>query len=389
MLLDIALIGLGGAAFAAWLYLAFLHGGFWRADQRLSLEVDRAPKAWPEVVVVVPARNEATVIARSLTSLLDQTYPGVFSVVLVDDGSTDGTSAHAQTVAAAHPQGVRLRAITAPPLPAGWVGKMWALHCGLEEAARLAPQARYWLLTDADVAHHPGALRRLVGKAEAEELHLVSLMVRLSCVSGWERLLIPAFVYFFQQLYPFPWVNDPHARSAAAAGGTMLARRFTLEAAGGVAAVRDAVIDDCALARCIKRHGPVWLGLTRHSISLRPYAGLGDIWEMVARSAYTQLRHAPTLLAGTVLGLGLVYLVPPLLVLLAPLHQSSAAILLGAAAWLLMTVTFIPTLRLYRRSRLLALALPLAAFLYLGMTLDSARRHYAKRTRWKGRVLDA
>lgn len=377
-------IAVAGTSLLAWLYLALLHGGYWRCDQRLPFAEDLQDD-WPSVAAVVPARNEADVIERSLASLLDQDYPGPFSVVLVDDSSDDGTARRAAGLAADHPRGSRLEVVAAGDLPPGWIGKMWAAHSGVEAAS---PAARYLLLTDADVAHDPANLRRLVLQAEAGSLDLVSLMVRLHCRRGWERLLIPAFVYFFQQLYPFPRVNDPKARTAGAAGGCMLVRRSALERAGGIAAIRGEVIDDCALGRRLKRHGPIWLGLTECDHSVRPYDGPGDIWKMVARTAYTQLHHSPWLLVSTVAGLALVYLAPPLLVLGFPVHGSVAAGGLGAAAWTLMAGTFLPTLRLYRRSPVLAPALPLAGLLYLGMTLDSAWRHWrGGGVAWKGRPL--
>jgi hopene-associated glycosyltransferase HpnB len=271
-------------------------------------------------------------------------------------------------------------------MPPGWVGKMWAVATGVRAAAARAPGARWLWLTDADVEHAPDTLRRLVAKGEAERLDLVSLMVKLHCASGWERLLIPAFVYFFQKLYPFPRINDPRARTAGAAGGCMLVRREALERAGGVEAVRGAVIDDCALGAALKARGPVWVGLAEREWSFRPYAGLHEIWAMVARSAYTQLRHSPWLLAGTVLGLSLVYLAPPLLALGLPWHGSLAAAALGAAAWALMAWTWLPTLRLYGLAPLRALSLPVAGLLYLGMTVDSARLHHRGRgALWKGR----
>jgi hopene-associated glycosyltransferase HpnB len=215
---------------------------------------------------------------------------------------------------------------------------------------------------------------------------MVSLMVRLHCASRWEKLLIPAFVYFFQKLYPFPRVNDPRSRTTGGAGGCLLARREALERAGGIEAVRGAVIDDCATGAALKAQGPVWLGLAEREHSFRPYAGLHEIWAMVARSAYTQLRHSPWLLAGTVLGLALLYLAPPLLALGLPLHGSAPAAGLGAAAWSLMAWTWLPTLRLYGLCPLRAFALPVAGLLYLGMTLDSARLHHRGRgALWKGR----
>lgn len=380
------LLALSAASLLAWLYLAFLHGRFWRAEVRLEAE-DRAGAAggrWPAVVAVVPARNEEGAVERSLRSLLAQDYPGPFEILLVDDQSEDATAARAGALAAVD---ARLRVVRTPPRPEGWVGKMWAVATGVAEAARRRPDAVYWLLTDADVEHSPANLRRLVAKARGESLDLVSLMVRLHCESGWERLLVPAFVYFFQKLYPFSRVNDPRSATAGAAGGCMLVRREALEKAGGIEAIRGEIIDDCALGKALKARGPIWLGLGISEYSFRPYAGLADVWSMVARSAYTQLGHSPLRLAGAALGLVLVYLVPPFVALSWPLHGASAAAVLALAAWGLMAATFVPTLRDYRRSPALGLALPVAGGLYLAMTLDSARRHHQGRgAEWKGRT---
>jgi hopene-associated glycosyltransferase HpnB len=378
-------LALSLASLAAWLYLAFLHGRFWRADVRLEPGAAAALPggAWPRVVAVVPARNEEDAVERSLRSLLAQDYPGPFEVVLVDDQSEDATAARAGALAA---RDGRLAVVRTPERPEGWVGKMWAVHTGVAEAARRRPDAEYWLLTDADVEHSPGNLRRLVAKARGERLDLVSLMVRLHCERGLERLLIPAFVYFFQKLYPFPRINDPRSRTAGAAGGCMLVRADALARAGGIEAVRGEVIDDCALGKALKARGPIWVGLGPSEYSFRPYTG-ADVWNMVARSAYTQLGHSPWLLAGTVVGLVLIYLVPPALALAGPLHGSAVAAAAALAAWGLMAWTFQPTLRDYGRSPWLGLALPAAGALYLGMTLDSARRHHLGRgAEWKGRA---
>ena len=251
------------------------------------------------VTAVVPARDEAELLPATLRSLLDQKYPGVFRIVLADDESSDGTGDVARALASEHPHGARLRVVRTPARPPGWVGKMWAVETGVRAALAEAPPD-YWLLTDADVEHGRDNLRRLVAKAESERLDLVSLMVLLHAGRGWGALLVPAFVYFFQKLYPFPRVNDPRARTAAAAGGCVLVRRDALARAGGIEALRCEVIDDCALGRTVKRGGPIWLGLARATRSIRPYQGIGDVWNMVARSAYTQLQHSPWLLAGTV-----------------------------------------------------------------------------------------
>jgi hopene-associated glycosyltransferase HpnB len=342
--------------------------------------------AYPAVVAIVPARNEARTVARCLESLAQQDYPGALSIILVDDGSTDGTGAIAARALAPYGGARPSRILAAPPLAKGWTGKLAALQAGLDAARRFAPEAEYVWLTDADIAHGPRTLARLLEKAR-EGRDLVSLMVRLHCEGFWERLLIPAFVFFFQMLYPFPAVNAEPSRVGGAAGGCMLIRRAALDALGGFHAVRAALIDDCALAEALRRRGGLlWLGLAEESVSLRPYEGLSTLWQMVARTAYTQLRHSPRLLLGTLIGLGLTFLLPPLLVLGAPLHGDAAALALGGLSWALMAAAYRPTLRLYAAPRLYALSLPLAALLYAAMTLDSARAHWrGEGGRWKER----
>jgi hopene-associated glycosyltransferase HpnB len=367
---------LAAASLAIWLYLLLGRGFFWRA------RVERTPPSpgvAPEVVAVIPARDEAAVIGRAVGSLLAQDYAGALSVIVVDDHSRDGTAEVARAAARALGAEEQLRVVGAPPLPSGWTGKLWAQQAGLAEVPE---SAAYVLLTDADIEHHGGNVAELVARAEAGRLDLVSLMVRLSNRSFAERALIPAFVFFFAMLYPFAWASDAARPTAAAAGGCMLVRRTALARLGGLARIRDALIDDCALAREIKGGGPIWLGLSRQTVSLRLYPALGDIWRMIARTAYTQLAYSPALLAGTVLGMVVTYLAPPLL-----LFAGSAAAWLGLAAWLLMSFSFMPMLRLYGQSPLWAPLLPLIALFYLGATIDSARRHWqGKGGEWKGRV---
>ena len=378
---------LAGASLLAWLYLVFAHGRFWLGDQRLS-RGDPAPPSWPPVCAVVPARDEAALVGQAVGSLLEQDYPGPFRVVLVDDESDDGTAEAALAAAEASGRADRFEIRRTAPRPEGWVGKMWAVETGVSHALDRFPETRFLWLSDADVTASPTTLRRLVARAEVDRLDLVSLLVKLRCDSPWERLLIPAFVYFFQKLYPFPRVNDVRKRTASAAGGCVLLRADALERAGGIASIRGAVIDDCALGARIKEQGPVWLGLAEQERSVRPYAGLEEIWEMIARSAYDQLRYSPLLLLGTLAGLSLLYVVPWLAPLTWPLHGSTAAALLGASAWLALSITFLPTLALYGLSPARAPALPLAGMLYAGMTFDSAWRHHrGAGARWKGRFL--
>jgi hopene-associated glycosyltransferase HpnB len=361
----------------AWLWLLLAQGGFWRTDVRLPPRTD-PPAGWPAVAIVIPARDEAQVLPASLPSVLAQEYPGPAEVFLVDDASTDGTAGTARALAAAN-GGLPLTVTSPGPPPPGWTGKLWAVRHGIALAGERIG-AEYVLLTDADIAHAPDSLRELVRAASANGLDMVSQMARLRVVTAWERLIVPAFVYFFSQLYPFRRVNRPGTGTAAAAGGCVLIRRDTLREANVPEAIRHAVIDDVALARAVKRTGGrVWLGLADRVDSVRPYPGLSELWRMVSRSAYAQLRHSPPLLAGTVAGLALVYLVPPVATLLG----SSV----GAAAWAVMAGTYVPMLRYYRQPLWLAPLLPFTAALYLLMTVDSAVQHYRGRgAAWKGRT---
>ncbi|MFG2326090.1 glycosyltransferase [Streptomyces sp. NPDC048568] len=367
---------------AAWLWLLFARGFFWRTD--VGLPAREEPGVWPSVCVVVPARDEAVVLPASLPSLLAQDYPGRAEVFLIDDGSTDGTGELACELARRH-EGLPLTVASPGEPPAGWTGKLWAVRHGITLARAREPE--YLLLTDADIAHAPDSLRALVAAAGTGGFDVVSQMARLRVASGWERLVVPAFVYFFAQLYPFRWIGR-RGRTAAAAGGCVLLRTGTAERARIPDAIRHAVIDDVALARAVKGSGGrVWLGLAERADSVRPYPRLRDLWRMVARSAYAQLRHNPLVLAGTVAGLALVYLVPPLAVVVGAARGETAAAVLGGAAWLVMAGTYAPMVRHYRQPPWLAPLLPFTAFLYLLMTVDSAVQHYRGRgAAWKGRT---
>jgi hopene-associated glycosyltransferase HpnB len=364
-----------GISLVAWGWLALLRGFFWRTDIRLPAAP--APATWPSVAVVVPARDEAAVLPATLPSLLAQDYPGPLRVILVDDGSSDGTGA---LVAREWPA---VELVRPEPPPPGWAGKLWALRAGVAAAG----QVDLLLFTDADIAHQPGSLTALVRLAQAYGLDLVSQMARLRARTPWERLVVPAFVYFFALLFPMRWVNRPGRRTAAAAGGCDLIRPAALARAGGLDAIRGAVIDDVALARAIKRGGGrVFLGLADGVRSVRAYPTLRSLWQMVARSAYAQLRHSPFLLAGTVLGLALVFLVPPVSTVVGLITDLRLAAL-GGLAWLIMAGTYAPMLRYYGQPVLASLLLPVTATLYLAMTVDSARRHYLGRgAAWKGRT---
>ena len=365
---------IAAVAVLAWAWLLALHGWFWRSGPALA---PRHPQDAPAVAIVVPARDEAARIARSIASLLAQDYAGRFRVVLVDDNSTDATA----EIARALPDADRLTVIPGAPRPAGWAGKLWAVHQGV--AATDAPLV---LLTDADIAHDPGHLASLVAHAEVTGCDMVSEMVRLNTASWAERALIPAFVYFFQLLYPFARVNDPLSATAAAAGGTVLIRRAALVRIGGIAAIADRLIDDCALAAKVKQGGRIWLGHSDLARSIRPYPAVADIWAMVARSAYVQLRHSPLLLAGSLLGLALVFLAPPALVL----FGTGGERLAGAVAWGGMAASFLPTLRRYGRASGWAPLLPAIALFYMAATIGAAwGHHFGRGVAWKGRAYPA
>ena len=367
---------LGFLPLAVWLYLLPGRNGFWQLRERDDEAALPQPARWPSVVAVVPARNEADVIQKSIGSLLAQDYPGDFRVILVDDQSEDGTASLLQAL---HFE--KLTILTGAPRPQGWTGKLWAMHQGVAKADEFAPD--FLLFTDADIAHAPDNLSRLVARTEDGNKVLVSLMARLSCANWSEYFLIPAFVFFFDMLFPFGAVNDPKNSHAAAAGGCMLARRSALIVAGGIEAIRHNIIDDCALARLMKAQGPIWLGLSDRAVSLRPYAGFSEIRRMVSRSAYAQLGYSPLQLAGTLLGLLLVYVAP----VAVALFGSGLAQIAGWAAWIIMALMFQPILRFYRLSPFWGLLLPVIGAVYAGFTLDSAVQHWqGKGGMWKGRA---
>lgn len=368
----------------SWVVLVFARGRFWRADQRLSKEDPGVRSTWPRVVAVIPARNEAETIGDVVGAHDRADYPGEFSVILVDDQSGDGTAEIARR--AANTRGFEV--VSGAPLPDGWSGKVWAMHQGLMRAYAKTPE--FVLFTDADIVLKTDTLRRLVHKAERDDRALVSLMARLDSRGGWAGLFIPAFIYFFQKLYPFPLVNARNAPLAGAAGGCMLVRADALEETGGVEPFRNALIDDCALARQIKNKGrrSIWLGLaTDEAVSLRDNRELASIWTMVARTAFTQLNYSPLLLAGCVAGMALVYLMPPLAFFTGLFSGDAVLGVLGLGAWGLSAFSFAPTLRLYEKPYWLAIALPIAGLIYTAMTIDSARRHWAGAGgQWKGRT---
>jgi hopene-associated glycosyltransferase HpnB len=412
-MLELALTVAGSTAVLIWCYLLLGRGGFWRVGQlpgilppdpssNVSASENVALVSAPvgpifatpgasaagnlngQLAVIIPARNEAETVARSIESWLKQSGSHPIHIFLVDDGSSDGTATIARTAAAALGMGNKLTVITGKPLPAGWLGKPWALMQGVEQARELHP--RFLLLTDADIAHAPEDVARLLAIATAGGYDLASLMVRLHCRSLAERLLIPPFVFFFFMLYPPEWTADAKRASAAAAGGCVLVRPEALDRAGGIAAIRDQVIDDCSLAQTVKCcGGRVWLGLAGSSASLRPYHSFGEIERMIARTAFNQLRHSFWTLLLAVVGMAFTYVLP--IALLFTGH--TMPLVLGLASWALMTITFLPMVRYYKLPPVWALSLPLAALFYTCATVHSALKYWQGHGgEWKGRVQD-
>jgi hopene-associated glycosyltransferase HpnB len=371
--ITIAMIGV-----AIWAYLILARGAYWHASVRDVTRIAGISGPWPAVAAVIPARNESDYIARSMQSLLRQDYRGPFTIVVVDDDSEDGTGAVATDAAAGDG---RLRVIRTTGPAAGWTGKLWAVSQGI--AAAEASHPEYLLLTDADIEHAPDTLSWLVSQSMAGRFVLTSLMAKLRCVSLAEKIHVPAFIYFFQMLYPFAWVSRADSSMAAAAGGCMLVRADALASVGGIASVRGALIDDCSLAAKLKTVGPIWLGLTNRVHSIRPYPAFADVARMVSRSAYSQLRYSLLALTGTILGMAITFVAPPALALFAlgwPRY-------LGLLAWAAMSLSFVPTLRYYRLSPIWSVALPGVALLYMTYTLHSAYQHFRRRGgQWKGRV---
>ncbi len=366
--------GMTGIAFLSllvWVYLLLFRGRFWQAGPVL---VEMEPESFPRVAVVVPARNEAPFIERSLKSLLAQDYPGQFHVFTVDDDSDDGTGDRARAIG-----DPRLTVLRGAARPAGWSGKLWAVRQGVA----VATEFDAILLTDADIIHDPPHLRTLVAKLEHARLDMVSEMVELACESWAERALVPAFVFFFQLLYPFAWVNDALKSTAAAAGGTILIRAGALERIGGIDCLKGALIDDVALASAVKQGGRIWLGHAAMARSMRPYPAVTDIWRMIARTAFVQLRYSLVLLLSTMLAMTLVWLLPPF----AALAGHGAGRWYGATAWLMLASSYIPTLNRFNRSWAWSIVLPFVALFYLAATIESAVDHYTGRgVAWKGRA---
>jgi hopene-associated glycosyltransferase HpnB len=371
---DYMVVAISLLSFLGWVYLIAFRGRFWRSIPVISV---RRLSGRPRVSAVIPARNEATNIHVCLTSLLSQDYSGELSVILIDDNSTDATASISSSLAIDS----RLTIVRGTPLPADWTGKLWAINQGL--AQEKARGAEYILLTDADIDHAPGHVSALVAKAESDGLDLVSEMVRLNCSTVAEYTFIPAFVFFFQMLYPFLWVADPTKRVAGAAGGTILIRRVSLDRIGGVSRIRNRLIDDCALARQIKESGgTIWLGHSEMAVSRRVYSNVSGVWNMIARTAYEQLGHSPLMLLGCAVGMSIIFCAPVLITFCT--HGLSRV--LGVLSWLMMAAAFQPTLRRYGRSPLWGIALPLIGLFYLCSTLASAVRfHSGRGGGWKDR----
>jgi hopene-associated glycosyltransferase HpnB len=374
---------LAGLSLLIWIVLMFFRGAFWQLrafDDDIAPH--QAPPSWPRVMCVMPARNEAETIARAVASLAKQEYPGELRIVIVDDHSEDATPELARIAAEDAGAAERVRIVRAEALQGGWTGKLWALQQGIASCEQDAPE--YFWFTDADIVHAPDTLVRLVSRAEQRQFDLVSLMVLLQAKSFPERLLIPPFLYFFLKLYPPRWIADTKAKTAGAAGGCILLRRTALERIRGFGAIRAEVIDDCALARAVKRGGgAIWMGLTRKSVSLRAYQTFGEIRDLIARTAFTQLNYSSLLLLGTLAGMLLTYLAPVVLAFC----PRAVVWRLGLAAWLLMAVTYLPTLRFYGLSPLWAPFLPVAAAFYSYATWLSAMRCWLGRGgHWKGRA---
>ena len=380
------LVALSAASVVAWVVLVFFRWRFWTMDQRLPAIRARLDE-WPGVTALVPARNEEDTIAACLTALAAQDYAGAFRVVVINDDSTDLTRETAVQASGSSGR-IAIEVLDAPPLEAGWAGKLWALQHGLERVRAAETSEDFLWLTDADVVHAPDTLSRLVAHAQAGDRALVSLMVKLTCSGFWERMLVPAFIFFFQMLYPFRAVNDRRSRIAGAAGGCILVRADALREAGGLAAVKEALIDDCALARLIKKRGhDVWLGLGESSSSLRPYSGLAEFWRMVARSAFVQLRFSYILLTISMIGMAIAFLSAPVVIISFFLHENIWALGLSGLSWTMMSLAYVPCLRYHGLSGLRAPFLPFAAFLYLLMTIHSAARYLTGTgSNWKNRA---
>ena len=380
------IISVSGLSCVVWLYLLVFHHRFWLSNQVLKNHTPLRDGEWPDVVVIIPARNEAETIETVAKSHLANNYQGKLDLIVVDDQSSDGTGDLVRALSSN-----RTHVIAGKDLPDGWSGKLWAVNNGLEVAKEIAPNAAYVLLTDADIEHAPGTLSKLVAKAVQEEQAMVSIMAMLDARGFWGGLLMPAFIFFFQKLYPFPAINNSGSTIGGAAGGCMLIERKALGDIGGVETIKGDLIDDCALGKALKdpksAKRSIWLGFDDGIVSLRDNRELHTIWKMVTRTAFTQLRFSPVLLIGAILGMALTYLVAPFIILSLPFHGSNLALALGSLAYFGMALAYAPTLQRYNKSWLWALILPLSAIIYMMMTISSALNHWRGRGgAWKGRT---
>ncbi len=379
------MLGFAGLSLLIWLYLTLFHHGFWRRREFLPQKANQLD--WPDIISITPARNEQSVIKRSISSLLSQDYAGQYQIILVNDNSEDDTLKHAQSVINAARNSHRVKILQAPPLEPGWSGKLWALHNGFKSIPESKRPDYYWL-SDADIIHAPDTLARLVTLARQNDLAMTSLMVTLNCKTFWEGLIIPAFIYYFQMLYPFAATANPKSHFAGGAGGCILIRRDALEAIGGISAIKETLIDDCALAAAIKQRGyNIWLGHGTDSHSIRESAKLVDLWKMVTRTAFTQLNFSYLRLFGAIFGMVIMYAGPVLAVFSGLASGYWPLSVIGAVTWSLMAVTYAPTIRAYGRSPLASLLMPLTAHLFMAMTLHSAWLHLkGSHSGWRGRI---
>jgi hopene-associated glycosyltransferase HpnB len=367
-----------------WFILILFRGQFWRADQLLP-NIKTPLSTFPEIVVIIPARNEEETIGNSISSLLRQDYEGTVSIIVINDNSSDNTI---EVVNSASRGYINIHVIDGKKTPSGWTGKLWAMAQGVKFAEKKFHQSKYFLFTDSDIFHHPENLTELITKAQSDKLALVSLMVKLRCTETWETILMPAFIFFFQKLYPFSFVNDPKKSNAAAAGGCMLVNCKNLREAGGLKEIKTAIIDDCALAMLIKQRHPIWLGLTQSTKSLRKYQSLSDISQMVKRTAFVQLNYSVLNLFLAIIGMLIIYVIPVITVVVGVLTEDILLFVLGLTGWVIMFIAYIPTLKIYNRPILEAIFLPISALLYSTMTVTSAWQYLSGRTPiWKGRFM--
>jgi len=379
----IVLTILSSISLAIWLYLSLLHGNFWNPPSMKTKKKKKKISQYPEITILIPARNEEKYVKDSLMSLLSQDYRGQYRVVVVDDSSSDTTLEIVKRIAK---KNNKIHIVQGKILKKGWAGKVWAQYQGINFIKKNFPKSKYILFTDADIAHSSSNLRDLIIKAESDNIDLVSLVVLLKAKNFWEKILIPAFVFFFQKLYPFKWVNSPRRKIAAAAGGCMLVNYSTLKKSGGIERIKNQIIDDCALARILKKNGRIWLGITKETKSLRGYERVSEIWSMVARSAYDQLNYSIFLLMICIFGMFCAYMVPIISLSVGFSEGNDYLFFTGLTTWLIMSCTYIPTLRNFNEKFFMATFLPIASIFYTLTTIDSARMHlWGSGGSWKGR----